>query len=462
MRFFSKIVIIILIVSVLISCKKETIKNNWEDSTIFQDQYGRTLIFHGASLYTNDDPEGYQRYNSNSAKRLINDWGLNSVRLFWSWNAIEPDSAVFAPNKLDSIVKVIETFTNEEIYVVVAVNGTATSSQDKLADTWQVPYGNVQNIPWLPANANPANQEATRRFWDYKNYPYLQDEFIKASKYLAERLKNNPYVLGYDILNEPWGDGIFSTILNTNLETQLLPTFYSKYITAMRQTDQEKYIFFEPTVLFNSKELVDFQTKLPVIDDARSGTKRLSFAPHCYLISTTENTIRNNYTAYFNDLRNKYSAIQKKQQVPIYIGEWSYIDYNVFQDAENFLNKNMAAFDEIQASWSYFGYFPSTPDDVSENPELNIACRVYPRATAGRLDSFSYHPATKLFRMKFISNSSIIQPTEIFIPDRYYPSGYNTNISGGNYTLEADAARQVLKIKTTDNAKEYTVEITPK
>jgi aryl-phospho-beta-D-glucosidase BglC (GH1 family) len=189
-----------LVALIFIACNKENTGNTYEqDSNVFQDEYGRTLIFHGASLYTNDDPGGYTRYNSNSAKRLINEWGLNSVRLFWNWNAIEPDSAVFAPDKLDSIVKVVETFTNEGIYVVLAVNGTATSSQDKLRGTWQAPYGNAQDIPSLPGNANPAAQEATRRFWDYKNYAYLQDEFIKANKYIAERLKNNPYVLGYDI-----------------------------------------------------------------------------------------------------------------------------------------------------------------------------------------------------------------------------------------------------------------------
>lgn len=463
MNYFFRVSIIILITTTFFSCEKETKINNWEDSNVFQDKYGRTLIFHGASLYTNDDPGGYTRYNSNSAKRLMNEWGLNSVRMFWSWNAIEPDSAVFAQNKLDSIVKVVETFTNEEIYVVLAVNGTATSSQDKLRGTWQAPYGNAQDIPSLPGNANPAAQEATRRFWDYNHYPYLQDEFIKASIYLAQKLKSNPYVLGYDIINEPWGDGVISTVLNTNLETQLLPDFYKKYINEMRKTEPDKYIFFEPSVLFNSKELANFQTKLPVINDVRSGVKRLSFAPHCYLLDDKNNTIKNNYNGYLNVLKNNYSAIQRQQQVPIYIGEWSNINYVSFQDADNYLNNHMQAFDEIKASWSYFGYFPPNPDDMSENPALNVASRVYPRATAGKLDSFSYHPDTKIFTMKFISNSSIAQPTEIFIPNRYYPDGWNLNVTGTtNYTQNFDVAKQVLKFITADDKREISIEIIPK
>lgn len=460
-RFLLACCFFILICS---SCKKEhtTLVYN-EDSNVFQDNFGRTLIFHGASLYTNDDPGGYTRYNSNSARRLMNEWGLNSVRLFWNWNAIEPDSAVFAPSKLDSLVKVVETFTNEGIYVVLAVNGTATSSQDKLRGTWQAPYGNAQDIPSLPGNANPAAQEATRRFWDYKHYPYLQDEFIKASKYIAERLKNNPYVLGYDIINEPWGDGVISTILNTNLETQLLPVFYQKYITEMRKTEPDKYIFFEPSVLFNSKELSNFQTKLPVIQDTRNGLKRLSFAPHCYLLDDKNNSIRNNYDAYLGVLKRNYAAIQQKQEVPIYIGEWSNIDYASFQDADNYLNKHMAAFDELKASWSYFGYFPNNPDDMTVNPALDLACRVYPRATAGILHSFSYNPDTKRFFMSFASNATSGQPTEIFIPEKHYPAGWNLSVSGtSSYTQNFDVAKQVLKFLTPENAKEITLEISAK
>lgn len=456
--------IIFYVCALAFSCKKEKTDISYiEDSSVFQDKFGRTLIFHGVSLYTNDDPGGFTRYNSNSAKRLINEWGFNSIRMFWSWNSIEPDSAVFAPAKLDSIVKVVETFTNEGIYVVLAVNGTATSSQDKLRGTWQAPYGNAQDIPSLPGNANPAVQEATRRFWDYKNYAYLQDEFINASVYVAARLKNNSYVLGYDIINEPWGDGLISTVLNTNLESQLLPGLYLKYITEMRKIEPDKYIFFEPSVVFNIKELANFQTKLPVINDKRSGVKRLSFAPHCYLVNESINSIQNNYDAYLNVLKNNYKAIQLKQQVPIYIGEWSNINFTTFPDAENYLNKHMAAFDELKASWSYFGYFPSNPDDMSENPALNLASRVYPRATAGELKSFSYQPNSKVFKMTFIANSAINQPTEIFIPNRHYPNGYNLEVSGTtNYTQTFDATKQVLKFSASENAKEITIEITPK
>ncbi|MFN8237335.1 MAG: cellulase family glycosylhydrolase [Chitinophagales bacterium] len=452
----------------ILGCKKgDTPNHSYLDSNVFQDSYGRTLIFHGASLYTNDEPGGYIRYNSNGAKRLINDWGLNSVRMFWNWNALEPDSAVFSADKLETIVRVVENFTNEGVYVVLAVNGTATSSQHLITGTWQAPAGGATNNPALPGALNPAVQESMRRFWDYKNYAYLQDEFIKASKYLALRLKNNPYVLGYDIINEPWGDGLISTVLNVNLETQLLPGLYQRYIEAMRETENDKYLFFEPSVLFNIKEVANFQTKLPVINDTRMGVKHLAFAPHCYLADERTNTIKNSYDSYLGMLKKNYTAIQQKQQVPVYIGEWANIDYTKFVDWENYLHQHMAAFDDIKASWSYFSYIPGENnlvkgDDVTENPTANTIARVYPRATSGELLSFSYQPDAKVFRMSFINDASISQPTEIFIPKRHYPNGYNLSVTGTtDYTAEFDTMKNILKLKVNEN-KEISIGITAK
>ena len=447
----------------LIRCKKETGSSNInQDSSVFQDNYGRTMIFHGASLYTNDEPGGYRRYNSNSAQRLINDWGLNSVRLFWNWNAIEPDSAVFDPAKLDSIVGVIETFTNEGIYVVLAVNGTATSSQDLVTHTWQAP--GTEHASNAFGALDWRVQESMRRFWDYNNkrWSYLQDELINASIYLARRLKNNPYVLGYDMMNEPWGESQISTVLNIGFEDNLLPEFYERYITRMREVEPDKYIFFEPSVLFNSEITSNFITKLPVIRNVRPGVKRLVFAPHNYLYDGKMNTILHNYDSYLSNLKNKYQYILKKQQVPLYLGEWSNIDPANFQDWENYLVKHCAVFDELMISWSYFGYFPVTPDDMSDIPTLNTVSRVYPQATAGKLTSFSYDPDTQIFKMEFISNSSISQPTEIIIPRRHYPAGYNLSVSGtSQYTEEYDASRQVLKLMVKENAT-VSIEITPK
>lgn len=435
-----------------VSACQETPDNNAvpQDPSVFQDAAGRTRIYHGVSLFTNDEPGGYTRYNSNGARRLIRDWGINSVRLFWNWHAIEPDSGVFSAEKLEALAGIVETFTNEGVYVVLAVNGTATSSQHLVTGTWMAP--GTETVEGYPAALNDKVQESMRRFWDYEHWGYLQDEFIKASQYVAARFRNNPYVLGYDILNEPWGKSQLNTVLNIDFEDKLLPEFYARYISRMRETDPDKYIFFEPYVLFNHKELSNFVTKLPAIPDTRNGAKRLAFAPHNYLLDAAVNSIQGNYGAYLDALRTQYTGILNKQNAPAYIGESANIDYTSFPDWENYLNKHMEAFDAMQASWSYFSYIPGgnnlvQSDDLTENPPVDVICRVYPQAVSGKIDSFRYDPSAKTFHISYRNLAAIGEPTEIFLPPRHFPDGYDLTVAGtDSYSSAFDAERNILKV----------------
>ena len=65
--------------------------------------------------------------------------------------------------------------------------------------------------------------------------------------------------------------------------------------------------------------------------------------------------------------------------------------------------------------------------------------------------------------MTFVSNAAIKQPTEIFVPNRFYPNGWNLSVSGTtNYTQSFDNIKQLLKFTTQENNKELTIEITAK
>jgi len=457
------------------ACKKSEEKSVPPTTDAFYDEYGRTLILHGASLYTNDNPGGYSRYTDEGARRMIEDWGLNNVRMFWNWVSIMPDSGVLSNEALERLAGIVETFTRQGVYVVLAVNGTVTNSQSLVTGTWAAPSGNAPNIPDLPGPANPAVQEAMRRWWDYDNFPYLQDEFIRASIFVAKRFENNPYVLGYDIVNEPWGNSFPRSALTKELEAQLLPEFYDRYITRMRAEIPDKYIFFEPAVMFNSWETSRFITNLPFIPDNRPAGRKLSFSPHLYLPHVNspirQNPYVNTLPIYLRNVAVRYERIRRIQKTPIYIGEWSYIDINSFRDWENFLNSHMALFDSLQYSWSFFNYIPGASlfggslageDDVEEPRLVNKVSRVYPMVTAGSVNRFKYDPSSKVFEMEFINNPSISQPTEIFIPRRHYPNGWDLKVEGTkDYSYEYDEARQLLKL-TVKNAAAVKVVIEAK
>ncbi|MCO5280587.1 MAG: hypothetical protein M9931_05960 [Chitinophagales bacterium] len=97
-------------------------------------------------------------------------------------------------------------------------------------------------------------------------------------------------------------------------------------------------------------------------------------------------------------------------------------------------------------SWTYWssdlGGWGPLNGDLTPSPILDKLVRVYPKATAGELTSFKYELSSKIFSMKFNSNTSILAPTEIAVPKSISPNGYHVSISGTTkYRLETDSTK---------------------
>ena len=43
----------------------------------------------------------------------------------------------------------------------------------------------------------------------YQNEQGVQDAFLKFWEVVADRFKSNPYVLGYELINEPWAGNVY-------------------------------------------------------------------------------------------------------------------------------------------------------------------------------------------------------------------------------------------------------------
>ena len=101
---------------------------------------------------------------------------------------------------------------------------------------------------WFLKNLDPAVVAALGNFWNYTTYRELQDHYIVMWKKVLERFKNNPYVIGYDIMNEPYGGDPIKAL--GDFEKNTLKKFYDKIIPEMRKIEPNKYLFFEPQSLY--------------------------------------------------------------------------------------------------------------------------------------------------------------------------------------------------------------------
>jgi endoglycosylceramidase len=262
-------------------------------------------------------------------------------------------------------------------------------------------------------------------------------------------------------MNEPYGGDPIKAFTG-DFEKYTLKKFYDKLIPAMRSVDPDKYMIFEPQSLGVNFGLA---SNLPKINDTRN-VPHLGYAPHMYpffveaLVGPYDAAAKQN----FKDCQTNRSKEMKMQNCPMIIGETGlspstagFGDY--LDDMMNYLDANQAG---ISYWFNSHGGWAPLNDDGSESPILPHLVRTYPKATAGKIVSFNFDATTKKFKMKFISNAAIAQPTEIFIPVRFYPSGYNLAITGTNsYTQEYDVAKQILKISVNES-KEVEIVITPK
>jgi endoglycosylceramidase len=165
-----------------------------------------------------------------------------------------------------------------------------------------------------------------------------------------------------------------------------------------------------------------------------------------------------------NNWKRERSKDIKFQNCPIIIGEIGLSpDLPGFDE---FLDDAFDYTDQVEGGWSYWfnsrgGWGPLNPDGTP-SPILPQLVRAYPKAVQGRIENTSFDRESKVFTLRFKPLPSISQPTEIFIPELHYPSGYDLNVEGSSdYRTEYDAGRQLLKLYANTNDP-MTVTITAK
>ena len=95
---------------------------------------------------------------------------------------------------------------------------------------------------------SPEVASAFEAFWQNKNN--LQEHFFDYWAVVAERFKDNEYVLGYDIINEPFAANLQkdSTLFfdQSKFDREVLTPFYERAVDVIRKHASSHLVFFEP------------------------------------------------------------------------------------------------------------------------------------------------------------------------------------------------------------------------
>jgi len=164
---------------------------------------------------------------------------------------------------------------------------------------------------------------------DSYGYPYLykskssQDLMTNIWVKIAQRYKNEPVILGYDIVNEP-----IAHYFNAELST-LNPALFSLYkriVKEVRSVDKRHSIFLNGSVWSTN-----FDVFKEIIDD------NIVYEFHKYWFDVNQNAIQT------------YLDFRDKHKVPIYIGETG-------ENTDEWVKDFRVLLDQHAVNWCYWPY----------------------------------------------------------------------------------------------------------
>jgi len=142
--------------------------------------------------------------------------GFDVVRVGMNWDMLEPKPGEVSGTYLDSIARTVQTLARHHIYSLLDMHqdgyGPLTGTDG--APDWATLTDGLpnENVGFGPDYfVNPALERAFDNLWG--NTSGLADHFGGVLAALGGRFAKQPYVLGYDLFNEPWPGSQYATCM---------------------------------------------------------------------------------------------------------------------------------------------------------------------------------------------------------------------------------------------------------
>jgi endoglycosylceramidase len=414
--------------------------------------------------------------------------GFNTVRVGVIYAAVEPAPGVYDDAYLARIEATVDTLARHGIHSQLDFHQDLYNErfQGEGFPDWAVQDDGLPAQPQagFPGNyvGMPALHRAFDHFWANDPGPGgvgLQDRYAAAWRHVAERFREHPYVMGYDLINEPWPGSAWQECANPEgcpTRDADLAAFNARMIAAIRQVDPDTLVFYEPWVLF------DFgaDTNLPDTGDPNAG-----FSYHVYCLAAGGAGGGGGGYAGCEEVDgmvfDNADEHSEKTGDALLLTEFGATDRpDVLLGVLGLADDHMVGWHE----WHYCGcddptttgsgdkqaivLDPAEPPagDNLKQPTLDLITRPYPQAVAGTPESWSFDEDTRAFELKYRTaraggNGSFGRRavTEIAVPRRRYGDGYSATVKGGALSTKPGAA--VLRVRACKGVERVTVAIKP-
>jgi endoglycosylceramidase len=237
---------------------------------------------------------------------------MNVLRLLFTWEAYEPQPGHYDAQYLRYIEDVVDEAEREGLYVIVDFHQDAFSRFTNGGcgegfPAWALP---PDLTPLTPDNGprcklwglRAAFAPHAKRAWEafYAGEGLARERFLVMVERVARRMAQHPAVIGYDLLNEPWGD-----------EVEQLAPLYEDEARVLRRADPSAILFVTPGALTVPGQ----RSKLP-----KPTFDNFAFAPHYYDIGISGVHVWTGRPA--QQAFAHMAAVADVWNVPVFVGEF--------------------------------------------------------------------------------------------------------------------------------------------
>ncbi|GAA2014396.1 hypothetical protein GCM10009799_48370 [Nocardiopsis rhodophaea] len=465
------------------------------------DDQGRAIILHGFNTAgsTKSDPDAMPWIEEQDVENEYERMGTNFVRFLLQWSALEPEPGQYDEKYLDAVAERVSWYAERDYHVLLDMHqdlwGQGITEAGRVgngAPEWATHTDGLtveEQEQWELVYLEPGTMRSFDHFWNTTGeHSELMSHYVRAWRHVADRFSGEPAVIGYDLMNEPWG----GTLQGPEFERGPLAELYRRSITAIRTVDNDSWIFVEPQAVGVNWGL---PSALPHLDDPREGKARIVYAPHIYplpmdlgkaygrgehgggddgRIGGSESS-RVWIDRSISLWRRNVLVTADRLEAPIVLGEFG-LDTSS-PGAMEYVERMLALTDEIGAGRAYWsndldGWGPwlgradgEEGEGAKPGPLAEVMNRPYPRAIAGEPLAVHYDEPAKTLTVSFAekNDGSVTGPTEIYVPEREFPEGgiISSSDPEGSWAAEWDAARRVWKVESAPYLQEHELVVSP-
>ena len=280
---------------------------------VLTERFGKEKMFELVNLYQD---AYWTEVDFDYCKEL----GMNCIRLpFWYRNIVD-ENGEFYENWSERLDWFVNEAAKRQMYTILDFHGAPGS----------------QNGSDHSGRDGGDNKKEASEFFFGDNASKNQELYYKIWEALAEHYKDNPWVAGYDLLNEPYCTYRYNSGLSDKKLREMLWDIYDIAYDKIRAIDPDHVIIMEATW-----DPVD----LP--KPSKYGWENVMYEYHNYLYDDYDNAKGQQIA----NMKKKLNAIEKANyDVPSYLGEFS-----LFNNLEAW-DEGMKLINDSGISWTTWTY----------------------------------------------------------------------------------------------------------